>query len=370
VITAHGFDSSVNGLEVIYNTTGSAASGLVNGSTYYIRYVNDNQLSFHASFAQATNNDDVTRIKITVAGGTGTQTFTDAAYDDTLAGFFLSDEAMPRESIVRRQGDTMTGALYLHDHPGDLSGLGAPNGTDDLQAATKFYVDNTSYASESNLFVSTRGDDRMDGVPPDKVGRSFSYAYKSINAACVKAEEIMLATPVELGPYTQTITYDDGASDSVVVTEGVTSGSGYNNVKLLIDANRTFIIKQMIGFVNATYPNFTYDELICERDLGYILDGIVIDVLADLNSNVRSIQAGIRYYSNVSAAKAINQQLTETLAGINYAKSITNTVLQNNAVTPIYDAGYTQTFDAPSTVNSTGRASVGGAMQNRVEGYR
>ena len=359
VVTAHGFDSSVNGLEVIYNTTGSAASGLVNGNTYYIRYVNDNQLSFHASFAQATNNDDVTRVKITVAGGTGAQTFTDAAYDDTLAGFFLSDEAMPRESIVRRQGDTMTGALYLHDHPGDLSGLGAPNGADDLQAATKFYVDNTSYASETNLFVSTRGDDRMDGVPPDKVGRSFSYAYKSINAACVKAEEIMLATPVELGPYTQTITYDDGASDSVVVTEGVTSGSGYNNVKLLIDANRTFIIKQMIGFVNATYPNFTYDELICERDLGYILDGIVIDVLADLNSNVRSIQAGIRYYSNVSAAKAINQQLTETLAGINYAKSITNTVLQNSAVTPIYDAGYTQTFDAPSTVDVTGRSSVG-----------
>ena len=359
VVTAHGYDSSVNGLEVIYNTTGSAASGLVNGSTYYIRYVNDNQLSFHSSFAQATNNDDVTRVKITVAGGTGVQSFTDAAYDDTLAGFFLSDEAMPRESIVRRQGDTMTGALYLNDHPGDLAGLGAPNGADDLQAATKFYVDNTSYASDTNLFVSTKGDDRMDGVPPDKVGRSFSYAYKTINAACVKAEEIMLATPVELGPYTQTITYDDGASNSIVVTEGVTSGSGYNNVKLLIDANRTFIIKQMIGFVNATYPNFTYDELICERDLGYILDGIVIDVLADLNSNVRSIQAGIRYYSNVSGAKAINQQLTETLAGINYAKSITNTVLQNLAVTPIYNASFTQTFDAPSTVNNTGRSSVG-----------
>jgi len=359
VVTAHGYDSGVNGLEVIYNTTGSAATGLVNGSTYYIRFVNANQLSFHSSFAEATNNDDATRIKISVAGGTGVQTFTDAGYDNTLAGFFLSDEAMPRQSIVRRQGDTMTGALYLNDHPGDLAGLGAPNGVDDLQAATKFYVDNTSYASDTNLFVSTKGDDLMDGVPPDKVGRSFSYAYKSINAACRKAEEIMLATPVELGPYTQTITFNNGAGNSLVVTEGVTSGSGYNNVKLLIDANRTFIIKQMIGFVNATYPNFTYDELICERDLGYILDGIVIDVLASLNSNVRSIQAGIRYYSNVSGAKAINQQLTETLAGINYAKSITNTVLQNLAVTPIYNAGFTQTFDAPSIVNSTGRASVG-----------
>jgi hypothetical protein len=359
VITSHGFDTSANGIAYIYNSTGVAATGLTNGVTYYLRYVNDNQMSFHPSFAEATNDNDGTRIKITVSGGTGTQTIKDAAYDDTLAGYFLSTEAMPRKSIVRRQGDTMTGALYLNDHPGDLAGLGAPNGADDLQAATKFYVDNTSYSSPTNLFVSTLGNDNMDGVPPDKVGSSFSYAYKTINAACRKAEEIMISTPVELGPYVQTITYNSGAGDSLVVTEGVTSGSGYNNVKLLIDANRTFIIKQMIGFVNATYPNFTYNELICERDLGYILDGIVIDVLADLNSNVRSIQAGIRYYSNVSAAKAINQQLTETLAGINYAKSITNTILQNLAVAPIYDNDYAQTFNIPSTVNPTGRSSVG-----------
>ena len=358
VITAHGFDTSANGIAYIYNSTGTAATGLTNGVTYYLRYVNDNQMSFHPSYAEATNDNDGTRIKITVSGGTGVQTITDAAYDDTLAGNFLSTEAMPRKSIVRRQGDTMTGALYLHDHPGDLSGLGAPNGVDDLQAATKFYVDNTSYSSPTNLFVSSLGDDNMDGVPPDKVGSSFSYAYKTINAACRKAEEIMISTPVELGPYAQTITYNSGAGNSLVVTEGVTSSSGYNNVKLLIDANRTFIIKQMIGFVNATYPNFTYNEFICERDLGYILDGIVIDVLASVNANVRSIQAGIRYYSNVSAAKAINQQLTETLAGINYAKSITNTILQNLAVTPIYDNDYSQTFDVPSTVNPTGRSSV------------
>ncbi len=360
VVTAHGYDTSVNGLEVTYNSTGTAASGLINGQNYYIRFVNANQLSFHSSFAQATNNDDATRVKITVAGGTGVQTFTDAAYDPTLAGFFLSDEAMPRQSIVRRQGDTMTGALYLNDHPGDLAGLGAPNGVDDLQAATKFYVDNTSYSSSTNIFVSIQGDDRMAGIPPDKVGTSFSYAYRSINAACVKAEEIMLSTPVEVGPYKQTITFNNGAGNSLVVTEGVTSISGVNGnyVKLLIDANRTFIIKQMIGFINATYPNFTYDQLICERDLGYILDGIIIDVQADLNSNVRSIQAGIRYYSNASGLKAVNQQLTETLAGINYAKAITNTVLQNLAVTPIYNAGFTQTFDAPSTVNNTFRSSV------------
>ena len=358
VITAHGFDTSSNGIAFVYNSTGTPATNLTNGVTYYLRYVNDNQMSIHSSYAQATNDDDGTRIKITAAGGTGTQTFTDAAYDDTLAGYFLSTEAMPRKSVVRRQGDTMTGALYLHDHPGDLAGLGAPNGEDDLQAATKFYVDNTSFSSSVNLYVSTQGDDSMQGVPPDKHGRSISYAYRTINAAARKAEEVVLTSPVEPGPYVQQITYNSGASNSVVVTEGVTSSSGYEEVRILIEDNRQFIIKQMIGYVNTTYPNFTYNETICERDLGYILDGIVIDILADLNANVQSRQAGLRYYNSVSAAKAINQQLTETLAGLNYAKAITNQVLQNVAVSPIYDIDYTQTFDIPQTVDVTGRAAV------------
>ena len=58
---------------------------------------------------------------------------------------------MPRQSITRRQGDTMTGPLYLNDHPGELSGEGAPNGVEDLQAATKFYVDNTAYSSSRSV---------------------------------------------------------------------------------------------------------------------------------------------------------------------------------------------------------------------------
>ena len=52
----------------------------------------------------------------------------------------------------------MEGALFLHDHPRDLAGTNTGI-TNDLQAATKFYVDNTSFASAVDLFVSTPGDD-------------------------------------------------------------------------------------------------------------------------------------------------------------------------------------------------------------------
>ena len=39
----------------------------------------------------------------------------------------------------------MTGALYLHDHPGDLAGIDTGDVVD-RQAATKLYVDNNSYS--------------------------------------------------------------------------------------------------------------------------------------------------------------------------------------------------------------------------------
>ena len=58
--------------------------------------------------------------------------------------------------------------------PGDLKGQTAtPNGPEDLQAATKYYVDNTAYSSSPEvLHVSTIGDDTMQGVPNGKEGTS------------------------------------------------------------------------------------------------------------------------------------------------------------------------------------------------------
>ena len=225
VIPTHGFDSGANGLPFVYATTGSPAVNLSNQQTVYIRIVDDNTLSFHATQQDAQNDDDATRPKITVSGGSGTQTVTDGAFDSSLAGFFLSTEAMPRDSIVRRQGDKMEGTLFLNDHPGDLAGQGTPNAADDLQAATKYYVDNTSYASTTNLFVSTAGDDSMAGVPADKVGRSEAYAYKSISEAARKAEELILTSPIIPGPYMQTITHSNYETPATILTQGVTNSS-------------------------------------------------------------------------------------------------------------------------------------------------
>ena len=92
-----------------------------------------------------------------------------------------------------------------------------PNADDDTLwdgkiAATKRYVDNSSYYSKVNLHVSTGGNDTREDISVEQRGRALAYAYRSIEAAAKRAEEIILDAPQELGPYRKKLTYNDGAN--------------------------------------------------------------------------------------------------------------------------------------------------------------
>ena len=338
--TNHGFTTTSNGIAYRYKSTGTDASGLTTNTIYYLRYISATSLSVHATKEEAQNNDDGTRVKISASGGSGTQTMTDADYDATLEGYWIKSEALPRDSVVRRQGDTMTGALYLNDHPGSFAGAGQPNGKTDLQAVTKYYVDNSAYASPTNLFVSTKGDDAMANVPVGSEGRAWNYAYKSIAAAAAKAEEIIVTSPLTVGPYRQDITFNNGASKSQVVTSGVTSSSGYEEIKVLTDANLRFIREETIAYLNVTYPNYLFDRTQCRSDLGKIANGIVLDMLDGTTANYHSRNAGLRYYSTASGQIARQSQRTETLAAITFAKALHLKVITNVTETTLYQGKF------------------------------
>lgn len=145
---------------------------------------------------------------------------------DTMQGYLnvpagASGIQAPRASdVITRAGSTanrtMLDKLFLSDHPGELSGRGTPTGSDDLQAATKYYVDASTYASNINLYVSTSGTDDQTNTPLGKEGRSWAYAYRSLNRAAQKAEELMDRAPIETGPYRQLIAFGQGKDFSEV----------------------------------------------------------------------------------------------------------------------------------------------------------
>jgi hypothetical protein len=247
------------------------------------------------------------------------------------------------QEVITRAGSvtnrTMLDTLYLSDHPNPLEGFGTPNGSDDLQAVTKLYVDTQGFSSTTNLFVSTSGDDSQRLAPPGQEGRSQQYAYATVNAAMRRAAEIIDATPFEPGPYVQVVTYQD---NGVAVNSSITSVSGVNSpvstsvtAAALVDDNKLDIQNSVIDFLTTNYPDLVYNEDTCRRDVGLILDSIKLDVQAGLTANYLSRWAGLRYNANPSATKAKTLQYEATRDGIAQTKALIEDVFETaNVATP------------------------------------
>ena len=127
----------------------------------------------------------------------------------------------------------------------NFASSGIVNGSDDLQAATKYYVDNNSYYSSVNLYVSTAsGDDTQAKTPAGREGRAWQYAYKTIGAAALQADTLVNLSQVEPGPYRQTIAYTVGAVQtnstisSITLTGGNSAVSAYTDVVISVEPKK------------------------------------------------------------------------------------------------------------------------------------
>jgi hypothetical protein len=75
----------------------------------------------------------------------------------------------------------------------------------------------------------------------------------------------------------------------------VTSSMLYN-AAVLLEANRAFIKEEITAYVTATYPSpgFTYDIAKCQRDMGYILDAMIYDIVR--GGNEHTVYAGLAHW--------------------------------------------------------------------------
>jgi len=107
-----------------------------------------------------------------------------------------------------------------------------------LVAATKRYVDNAAFGSSVNLYVATSGEDDRPGVSKALQGRALAYAYRTLEAALRRAEELVLEAREEIGPYKKVLTYNNGASECTLnaITTSPTSGTGFiGAVRMSVD---------------------------------------------------------------------------------------------------------------------------------------
>jgi hypothetical protein len=111
-------------------------------------------------------------------------------------------------------------------------------------------------------------------------------------------------------------------------TTSVTSSNAFKSIY----ANKKFLIEQTIAYIDLTYnpTSFNYDEELCYRDVGLIVDAVSQDIL--IGGNSKSLEAGLAYWT--FGENSIAGQETTTTVAINHARDIALKVIANRPVDP------------------------------------
>jgi len=238
-----GFENSI--ITVNSTETGLAYKQLIPGSGVQIDFTtNPNEIAISAEFSaisgdpapqlggnlSATSGGVQYRIQDLITPITGDEAV-NKSYADTKisrAGVNAIDPATDQSNPAF---GTMSGPLILSRDP-EPDDDERFNG---LIAATKRYVDNSGFGSIINLYVATSGEDDRLGVSEELQGRALSYAYRTLEGALKRAEEIILDAPIELGPYKKILTYDNGSKTCTLegIVESPISGSGFSGQVLM-----------------------------------------------------------------------------------------------------------------------------------------
>ena len=116
----------------------------------------------------------------------------------------------------------------------------------------------------------------------------------------------------------------------------------FANAAQLLEINKAFLQSEVVAFVNTTYPSLVYNQQLCYRDVGLLVDAVSLDVT--VGGYVRSIRAGRAYWEGTNRVIA-PEELAPTLAAITYLKSLCADVMVNTAVSSPYQTGVSQIID-------------------------
>ena len=122
----------------------------------------------------------------------------------------------------------------------------------------------------------------------------------------------------------------DVAPSKIPMNQTASSSQSVSNAYSYLIANKDFIVAETVAFINATFSNksFTYNEELCYRDVGLIVDAVSQDIL--LGGNYKTIEAGLSYW-NQGYNYVAGQETTTTMA-INYARDIALQIISNEPV--------------------------------------
>ena len=169
----------------------------------------------------------------------------------------------------------------------------------------------------------------IQNQPVSNLQTKVLQEYGNVYATTAEASALTLA----MSTITNIIQHGSGVAAPLVPTVyEVDSGSREIAFELLM-ANKDFLVAETIAYIEQTYNQgaFEYNEALCYRDTGLIVDAVSQDIL--LGGNSKSLEAGLSYW-NQGYNYVAGQETTTTLA-INYARDVALQVAANQPVAVI-----------------------------------
>jgi len=139
-------------------------------------------------------------------------------YVDTKISLQGIDTIDPETGQINPSFGQMTGPLYLSRDPREQD----PGNV----AATKAYVDSVGFPSRQNFYVSLNGSDARYDIPAYKRGRSFAWAFRTVNKAAQAALQYSKASEIKLGVYQRVITSNNYKTPVEILSIGPGTISG------------------------------------------------------------------------------------------------------------------------------------------------
>ena len=102
------------------------------------------------------------------------------------------------------------------------------------------------------------------------------------------------------------------------------------NAVTLLQSNKAYFAAEVVAYIGATYPGFSYNQVTCARDVGYIIDSISFDLRN--GGNKQAVQSGLYYYTDIGGASVIPGETTATVAAFNFMAGVVDQVIQNTLV--------------------------------------
>src|SRR6056300_588408 len=202
---------------------------------------------------------------------------------------------------------------------------------------SSFDYDETKCKRDVGYIVSGAAEDLLHGIYSASIVNGKFYLENPSNANIPNDGDTPSGSQLN-----QTL---DGIRYAVRLTEKIASNITLSSpsqavldAKELLVENKQFIKDEVVEFVSSSWSEFSYNETTCKRDVGYILDAAITDLV--YGGNERSRVASEYYYRYPSSAivggvPSSTQKKDPTVDAIEYLGGISEEIILGSTFTSV-----------------------------------